>query len=290
MRPFSKILLLAATAAIGFDAGAAPKTDGMKLVWEDDFDGSQLNRDYWNVEVNGSGCGNNELQYYVDNADNVGVRDGNLVITARRQDFDSHSFTSGRVNTLGKVEFTYGVIEARIRLPKTANGLWPAFWMMGADIREVGWPRCGETDVLEMGHADGIKAETQERLFNGAQHWGTSTDTHCQSVAASTHTSSLQDGEYHLFTVVWTPEVIEMYVDEADEPYLRSDISRGSDKHDYFNKANFLLFNLAVGGDFPNIHNPANVTALPGDSASEMLVDYVRIYQKDADICLNINK
>ena len=121
--------------AVGFDAYAVPKKDGYKLVWKDNFDGSALNRDYWNVEVNGSGCGNNELQYYVDNADNVAVRDGNLVITARRQDYDGHAFTSGRVNTCGKVGFTYGIVEARIKLPKTANGLWPAFWMMGDDIR-----------------------------------------------------------------------------------------------------------------------------------------------------------
>lgn len=157
--------------AVGFDAYAVPKKDGYKLVWEDNFDGSALNRDYWNVEVNGSGCGNNELQYYVDNADNVAVRDGNLVITARRQDYDGHAFTSGRVNTCGKVGFTYGIVEARIKLPKTANGLWPAFWMMGDDIKECGWPACGETDVLEMGHADGIMDGTQERLFNGALHW-----------------------------------------------------------------------------------------------------------------------
>lgn len=150
--------------AVGLDAYAVPKKDGYKLVWKDNFDGSALNRDYWNVEVNGSGCGNNELQYYVDNADNVAVRDGNLVITARRQDYDGHAFTSGRVNTCGKVGFTYGIVEARIKLPKTANGLWPAFWMMGDDIKECGWPACGETDVLEMGHADGIMDGTQERL------------------------------------------------------------------------------------------------------------------------------
>ena len=85
--------------AVGFDAYAVPKKGGYKLVWEDNFDGAALNRDYWSEEVNGSGSGNNELQYYVDNADNVAVRDGNLVITARRQDYDGHTFSSVRVNT-----------------------------------------------------------------------------------------------------------------------------------------------------------------------------------------------
>lgn len=143
MNRLTKILFIAMAVAVGLDAYAVPKKDGYKLVWKDNFDGSALNRDYWNVEVNGSGCGNNELQYYVDNADNVAVRDGNLVITARRQDYDGHAFTSGRVNTCGKVGFTYGIVEARIKLPKTANGLWPAFWMMGDDIKECGWPACG---------------------------------------------------------------------------------------------------------------------------------------------------
>ena len=268
--------------AVGLDAYAVPKKDGYKLVWKDNFD-------YWNVEVNGSGCGNNELQYYVDNADNVAVRDGNLVITARRQDYDGHAFTSGRVNTCGKVGFTYGIVEARIKLPKTANGLWPAFWMMGDDIKECGWPACGETDVLEMGHADGIMDGTQERLFNGALHWGVSSDKHCQQVAAGKHQSSLQDGEFHIYTVVWTPTRIEMFVDNADKPYLSAAIGKNSDKHAFFNKANFLLFNLAVGGDFPNIHNADNVTAIPAGGA-EMLVDYVRVYQPKKQISLNIKK
>ena len=289
MNRLTKILFIAMAVAVGFDAYAVPKKDGYKLVWEDNFDGSALNRDYWNVEVNGSGCGNNELQYYVDNADNVAVRDGNLVITARRQDYDGHAFTSGRVNTCGKVGFTYGIVEARIKLPKTANGLWPAFWMMGDDIKECGWPACGETDVLEMGHADGIMDGTQERLFNGALHWGVSSDMHCQQVAAGKHQSSLQDGELHIYTVVWTPTRIEMFVDNADKPYLSAAIGKNSDKHAFFNKANFLLFNLAVGGDFPNIHNADNVTAIPAGGA-EMLVDYVRVYQPKKQISLNIKK
>lgn len=289
MNRIVKILFIAAVASIGIDAAAVPKKSGYRLVWEDNFDGPELNRDYWNVEVNGSGCGNNELQYYVDNTDNVKVSDGNLVLTAMRGSYDGHDFTSGRVNTLGKVAFTYGMVEARIKLPKTADGLWPAFWMMGDDIKECGWPACGETDVLEMGHADGIKAGTQERLFNGALHWGATTDVHCQQVAASTHATSLQDGEYHIFTVVWTPTRIEMFVDNSDKPYMSAAIGKGSDKHSYFNKANFLLLNLAVGGNFPDIHNAGKVTALP-DGSAEMLVDYVRIYQQKKQESLKLNK
>lgn len=262
---------------------ASPDKTGYELVWEDDFDGDTLNRNHWNVEINGSGCGNAELQYYIDDTANVAVRNGNLVLTARVQTYAGKEFTSGRVNTQGKVAFKYGIIEARIKFPRTANGLWPAFWMMGNDIKEAGWPRCGEIDILEMGHADGIAAGRQEQLFNGAMHWGESPDKHIQTVGACTNSYSLQDGKYHTFSLLWTPEVIEMYVDGNDTPYLSVDISRNgeNDVWKYFHKENFILLNLAVGGNFPNIHNAEKITALKNGSA-EMLVDYVRVYQNKA--------
>ena len=103
---------------------ASPDKTGYELVWEDDFDGDTLNRNHWNVEINGSGCGNAELQYYIDDTANVAVRNGNLVLTARVQTYAGKEFTSGRVNTQGKVAFKYGIIEARIKFPRTANGLW----------------------------------------------------------------------------------------------------------------------------------------------------------------------
>lgn len=284
------LLAAFALAAAPVAAGASGPGEEYVLVWEDDFNGAELNRSYWNVEINGTGCGNAELQYYVDNASNVGVRDGNLVLTARRQAHEGKDFTSGRINTLGKVAFTYGIIEARIKFPKTADGLWPAFWMMGNDIREEGWPRCGETDILEMGHANGIKDGTQERLFNGALHWGISSAEHRQHVGDSVSGYSLQDGKYHLFKVVWTPKEIAMYVDNAENPYLRLDISDKSDKGKagyYFHKDNFILFNLAVGGNFPGIHEADGITALKGGEA-EMLVDYVRVYQKKEQLALSV--
>lgn len=277
-------LLLSSCMCAGTTAMAAsPDKTGYELVWEDNFDGDTLNRNHWNVEINGSGCGNAELQYYIDDTANVAVRNGNLVLTARVQTYAGKEFTSGRVNTQGKVAFKYGIIEARIKFPRTANGLWPAFWMMGNDIKEAGWPRCGETDILEMGHADGIAAGRQEQLFNGAMHWGESPDKHIQTVGACTNSYSLQDGKYHTFSLLWTPEVIEMYVDGNDTPYLSVDISRNgeNDVWKYFHKENFILLNLAVGGNFPNIHNAEKITALKNGSA-EMLVDYVRVYQNKA--------
>ena len=286
-----KLITSAICAAIGIaglQATAAPSKSDYRIVWEDNFDGTELNRDYWNVEINGTGCGNNELQYYLDNGKNVAVRDGNLVLTAIREKYGDHNFTSGRINTLGKVGFTYGILEARIKLPKTEDGLWPAFWMMGDDIKENGWPTCGETDILEMGHADGIKGDTRDRLFNGALHWGQSPADHRQQVGVRTSKSSLQDGEYHTFYIVWSAEKIEMFVDDDPSPYLSAEIGEGSGKESYFNKDNFVLFNLAVGGNFPGIHNADAITALGENGQAEMLVDYVRIYQQDGKTAMTM--
>lgn len=253
-------------------------------VWEDNFNGPELDRSVWNVEVNGSGCGNHELEFYVDSAANLSVRDGALVLKARRTPHaGTHAFTSARLNTHGKKAFTYGIVEASIKLPKTADGLWPAFWMMGDLIGEIGWPACGEIDILEMGHADGIAARTQDRLFNGALHFGESNADHHQVVGPSTNPYSLQDGRFHTFRAVWTPERIEMFVDSIPEPYLSVDIRPSDDLKApgrYFHQPHFILLNLAVGGDFPGLHDPAQVSALPEEgSEAEMIVDYVRVLQ-----------
>lgn len=257
---------------------------GYEMTWCDDFSGDCLNRDYWNVEVNGTGCGNNELQFYIDSLATVCVEDGNLVLTATRTPYGNHEFISGRVNTKDKFTFKYGLVEASIKLPKTANGLWPAFWMMGNDITSNSWPLCGETDILEMGHFDGINASTQDRLFNGAVHCGTTSKSHRQQVGAYTSPYSLQDGKYHKFYVLWTSQSIQMYVDDNEEPYFVVDITDRDSENGtgyFFQKPFFFLFNLAVGGNFPDINTADDVTALQNGSAS-MYVDYVRVYQPSA--------
>lgn len=280
----SAVVLLTSTAVRA--AGPTPSrsfsdwSEHPVMVWSDEFDGDSLNRDVWNVEFNGTGCGNHELQYYIDSPRNVAVRDGNLVLTARRESYDGHAFTSGRVNTRGKLTFTYGLVEVRVLLPETADGLWPAVWFMGDDIVENGWPLCGETDLLEMGHADGIADGTQARLFNGAVHYGL--NGHSQQVGPCTAPYSLQDGCYHIFYLLWTPESIAMYVDDIEQPYFTIPLTGNADSSApgyYFNKPNFMLVNLAVGGDFPGIHDPDAVTALSGDHPeASMSVDYIRLY------------
>ena len=136
--------------------------EGYELIWSDEFDGDSLNTDNWTPEYGGHGWGNNELQFYTGRKENVDVRDGKLVMTAQKEDYNGSPVTSARLITLGKFEFRYGYVVASIKLPKTANGLWPAFWMMGNDIKSLGWPNCGEIDILEMGHSNGITDGTSE--------------------------------------------------------------------------------------------------------------------------------
>ncbi|MDE5732923.1 MAG: family 16 glycosylhydrolase [Bacteroidales bacterium] len=253
--------------------------EGYKLFWSDEFEGNSLNTDNWTAETGAGGWGNAELQYYTDRTENVAVRDGKLVITARRENYNGAPVTSARLITLDKVKFLYGYVVASIKLPKTANGLWPAFWMMGNDIRTNPWPNCGETDILEMGHANGIAAGTQEKFLNGACHWGV--PGHQYYAHDITNSYSVQDGKFHTFTCIWDEDYIRMYIDLETypdaKPYFEMKIVDFGDNE--FRKENFILLNLAVGGNFPAIWDIGQVTALR-DGEAAMEVDYVRVFQK----------
>lgn len=266
-----------------------------KLVWNDEFSGTTLNEEAWNIEVNGNGGGNAELQYYT--RDNVTIEvdpvsgENCLVLTAKKQSYNGKSFTSGRLNTADKVIFTRGKIESRIKLPKTANGLWPAFWMLGNDFKDVGWPSCGEIDIVEMGNATGISRGTQDRFFNGACHWGFYRDGAYPNYARSTTNSySLQDDEFHIFTLEWDEEYVTMYLDRDKypdvEPYYKMGVSDMSGEWGtgfYFQHDFFIVYDLAVGGYFTGILQPNGITAL-NDGDAKMYIDWVRVYQKEDDM------
>lgn len=255
--------------------------DGYKLFWSDEFEGNSLDASNWTCEIGrgNNGWGNSELQYYTDRPENVDVRDGKLVITARKESYQGAQATSARLITQGKVFFKYGYVTASIKLPKTANGLWPAFWMMGNDFKTKGWPNCGETDILEMGHQNGIKKGSQDRFLNGACHWGQ--PDHAYYSYDFTNSYSVQDGQFHTFTCIWTEKEIAMYIDldtKPDaKPYFKMALKDFGDNE--FQKDNFILFNLAVGGNFPAIWDINQVTALK-DGPAEMEIDYVRVFQK----------
>ncbi|MBO4871389.1 MAG: family 16 glycosylhydrolase [Muribaculaceae bacterium] len=279
------LLSLLTTLALGANAqwlNFDPSLSGYELVFSDEFDGNTLNNNVWNIEVNGNGGGNNELQFY--SANNVSVSNGALQITSRRENYQGRSFTSGRINSMGKVAFKHGIVQASIKLPSTANGLWPAFWLMGNDMSTgTSWPYCGEIDVLEAGGSPGIAAGTQDRFFISALHWGPyNNGDHPMYSRSNTSSYSLQDGEYHLYTMVWDEQKISMYLDNQTTPYFEMNIEDKSQQNsagNYFHKQFFLLFNVAIGGNIPGIFDASGITALNNGERS-MSVDYVRIYQK----------
>lgn len=261
-----------------FIASVASAQD-YELVWSDEFDTNTLGTN-WNVEVTTTPY-NNELEAYTSSPDNVAIANGNLVLTARREHYGNRSFTSARVNSLHKVAFTHGKIEARIKLPHLANGLWPAFWMMGEDFDTVKWPKCGEIDIMEMGMKNAIAANATANTVAGTIHWGGSISDHQQfSPGSKPVGQNLTDG-YHIFTCEWDDDYLKFYIDNDATHYFTASIKKGFIRSAYFHKPYFLIFNLAVGGDFTGITNPDDITALPqAGSEAQMLVDYVRVYQK----------
>ncbi|WP_088654149.1 family 16 glycosylhydrolase [Geofilum rhodophaeum] len=252
-----------------------------QLVWEEDFEGTSLHTDVWNYET-GVGVWNTganaELQHY--RAENVAVGpdgEGNsaLIITARRENFNGYDFTSGRIQTRGKVGVKYGKIEARIKLPVLENGLWPAFWMLGT---QNGWPASGEIDILEAGHAEGIANSQQDRTLNGALHW-----QHEGNYAGYGPQWTAPEGtnlyDYNTFTLIWTPSTIQMFLNDLETPYFEMDIS-GTDAEEFRDWPHYFVLNLAVGGSFPGITNPTAITA---PFPAQMFVDYIRVYQREGE-------
>ena len=261
------------------------------LVWNEDFTDAALDRQVWNVEVNADGGGNNELQYYCEDGVSLGVEPTTgkkcLILTAKKEYAGGRDCTSGRVNTKGKMYYTFGKIEARIKFPQTANGLWPAFWQMGNNFDQVGWPRCGETDIIELGHQSAFNKGTQDRYFNGAMHVGRAWNAVWSDAQSVTWDYSVED-TFHIVTMIWTPTSIDMYMDKEAHPeygaYFHADLEPNEDA-DYnrqlvFGKPNFVIANLAVGGNFPGIYSVNQITALSSGPKS-VYIDWIRIYQRD---------
>lgn len=296
MKRICTFMLSALALPLSLSAQTTTPPTGYKMVWSDEFNGTSLNTKVWNIEENGNGGGNQELQYY--RKENVAVANGNLVLTARRENYNNKQFTSGRINSRDKAYFKHGIIQARIKFPKTANGVWPAYWMMGNDYGKLGWPRCGEIDIVETGNAEGIKNGTQTRHFGATLHWGTSAGANHKQYGTSylaPENNPLQNDEYHIITTEWNGQFLSMYYDLKDFTVAAKNKARfysatihastnSADIGHYFQKPFFFIFNLAVGGNYTGIYNAGGITALPnmGDEA-KMLVDWVRVYQDEAD-------
>jgi len=235
---------------------------GYTLVWSDEFDGTSLSTSDWNYEIGtgNGGWGNNELQYY--RQENVSVGNGVLTIQAKKEFFNASAYTSSRITTENKKSFKYGRIDIRAALP-FGQGLWPALWMLGDNISTVGWPSCGEIDIMELVGGD----NTDDKIL-GTAHWEFN-----GSRVQFGGTNRLQRGtfahEFHVFSIVWDSQKIAWYRD--DIKYHTLDISPSG--LSAFQNKFFFLFNIAVGGDLPG--SPNSSTQFP----QYMFVDYVRVFQ-----------
>jgi beta-glucanase (GH16 family) len=235
-----------------------------RLVWADEFDGAAGDPPdpaSWRFDVGAGGWGNNEQQYYQrQNAALDGG--GNLVLTARAERVGTSSFTSARVLTKGLREFTHGRIEARIKLP-AGQGIWPAFWMLGADIDDNPWPACGEIDVLE---ARGQQPNVVLGSLHGPGYFGATAITDSYSRPTGF------DADFHVYAIEWDERYIAWQVDgvtyQVRTPEQLPDGATWVFDHPFF-----LLLNVAVGGNF--VGAPDATTEFP----RAMVVDYVRVYE-----------
>ncbi len=227
------------------------------LSWSDEFNGDALDTDNWNFAIgNGdNGWGNGEAQYYTDSEENVKVQDGNLVITAKRESESGFDFTSARITTKDKFEFTFGRVEVRAKLP-AGGGTWPAIWMIGANWPEEAWPGVGEMDIMEFVGND------PNRIISALHFPGNSGGN---AIVGDTTTDSATT-EFHIYEVEWTAEKITFLMD--GEPHLEFDNTDATPFNDDF----YLLLNIAMGGTLGG--------SIADDfQESSMEIDYVKVFQ-----------
>lgn len=233
------------------------------LVWSEEFNYTGLpDPTKWNFETGGGGWGNNELQYYTDSENNAYVDNGVLTITAREEQVGGRDYTSARITTQGKFDVKYGRIEARIKLPY-GQGIWPAFWMLGANFSQVGWPMCGEIDIMEM-----VGGPNRDNTCHSTIHWDNN-GQHAEYGQSYTLPTGIFADNFHVFGITWNAQQIRGYVDDVE--YFVADITPAGLSE--FQNNFFLILNVAVGGNWPG--SPDETTEFP----QTMQVDWIRVYQ-----------
>ena len=267
--PAPEAVQMAEPASLAEPASAAeePPAPARQLAFADEFEGpagSPPDASKWTHDRGGSGWGNDELQYYTDSTRNAALDgSGALVITARAERRHGRNYTSARLKTLGRFAQAYGRFEARIRIPQ-GQGIWPAFWLLGSDMDAVGWPQCGEIDVME-------NIGREPTLVYGTVHGPGYSDEGGIGAAYGLPGGARFADDYHVYAVEWEPEAVRWYVDGA----LRQTLTPGALPRGarwVLDHPFFILLNVAVGGRWPG--PPDKTTQLP----QQMLVDYVRVY------------
>ena len=282
-------LLVAVLVSIGCSTDETQQvTNFTELTLSEEFDTDGApNSSIWGFDIGTgfNGWGNNELQYYTSRTENVNIQNGVLLITAQKEQFNGSSFTSARLTTKDLFEQKYGRFEARIRMPG-GGGLWPAFWLLGADCEDVGeridsnWPQCGEIDIAEY-------RRQEPTIISGTVHGpGYSGLTVPQGQITKSYdlVNDRFDTGFHIFGIEWGPDYINFYVDDVlynqitpEDLTVTPDDGTGELGDWVFNKPFYIVINLAVGGNFPG--NPDGDTKFP----QSMLIDYVRVYKNKFD-------
>lgn len=258
MKRISLLVLLSCTFACSAQAKKG------KLIWEENFDGKSLNEKTWNYEL-GDGCpnicgwGNNERQVYTK--DNHSIKNGLLTVTVKK---DGDKYTSTRITTAGKKEFKYGYIETRAKLP-VGQGIWPAFWMLGSNIKQVGWPMSGEIDILE------YVGKEPDMVFTSLH----TKDSHGNTInTKKTKFEDIEEG-FHTYAINWTETQIEFFVD-GKSVYTFAPVEKTQEVWP-FNQPFYFIVNVAVGGNFggPEVDDKI--------FPQEFVVDYIRVYSNGSN-------
>lgn len=238
---------------------------GYTLAWNDEFNGTALDLNAWNQEIgNGAnGWGNNELEYYTNSTKNIFVSNGNLIIEARKEPVSGFNYSSARITTQNKKTFTFGRIDIRAKLP-VGKGIWPALWMLGANIPTVSWPACGEIDIMEL-------IGTYPGRCYGTMHWKPLSGTNTNKGSEYNLPSGDFSQQFHVFSIIWSQDTIKWLVD--DQLFLTTTKADVGAANYPFNAPQFFIFNVAVGGNWPGA--PDAGTQFP----QRMFVDYVRVFQ-----------
>ncbi len=228
----------------------------LSLVWSDEFDtpGSP-DPAKWGFDTGGGGWGNNELEYYTSRIDNAVVSNGTLKIIAKKESYNGSAYTSARMLTQNLFSFQYGKIEIRAKLP-VGTGTWPGIWMLGNNIGTVGWPACGEVDIMEQNG-------NQKNTIYGTLHYSTEANPNGDG---GTTTVTTAGSDFHRYAAIWSAVSVQLLVDDVVYYTLPNTASIP------FNQPFFIILNVAMGGNFGGVVDPAFTT-------DQMEIDYVRVYQ-----------